>query len=220
MAWGGVGYIIIYICRKTFVMRSIEADKVSALLEKIQNRDESAFTQLFDLYRSKIYTTALRITKDEWVAEEILQDTFLKIWIAREQLKDIDNFEGWLYTVARNITYNVLKRTAREKGNFDRLVQDSITLFYPEADYHIQAKEFQKILDQAISRLPAKQKATYQLIKEQYLKREEAAAKLNVSPETVKWNLDQAMRSIRAYCMIRLKGLPLVFILHFFSKYF
>lgn len=182
--------------------------------------NEAAFKQLFDLYRSRVYTTARRMTKDEWLAEEILQDTFIKIWMSRDKLENIGNFEAWLYTVARNVTYNLLKRVAREKGNFDRLVQDSITLFYPEADYQIQEKEFQKILNQAIERLPAKQKATYQLIKEQHLKRDEAALQLNVSSETVKWNLDQAMRSIRAYCMVQLKGLPLVFILHFFSKYF
>lgn len=201
-------------------MQTIDADQVRKLLLKIQMGNEAAFKQLFDLYRSRVYTTARRMTKDEWLAEEILQDTFIKIWMSRDKLENIGNFEAWLYTVARNVTYNLLKRVAREKGNFDRLVQDSITLFYPEADYQIQEKEFQKILNQAIERLPAKQKATYQLIKEQHLKRDEAALQLNVSSETVKWNLDQAMRSIRAYCMVQLKGLPLVFILHFFSKYF
>lgn len=209
-----------YICFKTFIMESFEADKVKELLAKVHEGDESAFAMLFDLYRPKIYTTAMRITKDEWVAEEILQDTFLKIWMVRETLVKVVNFEAWLYTVARNITYNALKRTEREKNNFSRLVQDSITLFYPEADYQVQDKEFQKILAQAIDRLPAKQKATYQLIKGQNLKREQAAEQLNVSPETIKWNLDQAMRSVRAYCMLQLKDLPLIFILHFLSKYF
>lgn len=100
------------------------------------------------------------------------------------------------------------------------MAQNSITLFYPEADYHMQEKEFKNILDQAIVRLPEKQQATYRLIKEQNLKRDQAAAELNVSPETVKWNLDQAMRSIRAYCLAHLKDLPLILLLHFCSKYF
>ncbi len=200
-------------------MQISNPEKIKGLLLKIQNGEEGAFEQLFDLYRPKIYTTALRVTKDEWIAEEILQDTFIKIWMVRETLGNVDNFEGWLYTIARNITFNVLKRIARERGNLDRLTQDSVTVFYPPADHHVQTKEFQKILDQAVDRLPSKQKATYKLIKEQNLKRTEAAIELNVSPETVKWNLDQAMRSIRAFCMMQMKDLPIIVILYFFAKY-
>lgn len=209
-----------FIFAQSTTMPIDHSDKVKSLLLDIQQGEESAFAALFDLYRPKIYTAALRITKNEWVAEEIVQDTFVKVWISRATLGNIENFEGWLYTVARNITFNLLKRSEREKGNFNRMVQDSITLFYPPADYDIQTKEFQKILNEAIERLPTKQKATYKLIKEQHLKREQAVAELKVSAETVKWNLDQAMRSIRAYCLARLKDVPLIFILHFFSKYF
>jgi len=57
------------------------------------------------------------------------------------------------------------------------------------------------------------------LIKEKHMKRNEAASLLNVSPETVKWNLDQAMRNIRAYCLANMKELPLIIVLHLFFKY-
>lgn len=201
-------------------MQSGHPAHIRELLAEVGKGDEAAFTTLFDLYRPNIYTTALRITNDEWAAEEILQDTFVKVWINRAELRAVDNFDAWLYTVARNITYNAIKRTRKEKEHFNELAKDSITLFYPEADYKVQESEFKHILDQAIKRLPAKQQATYRLIKEQNLKREQAASELQVSPETVKWNLDQAMRSIRAYCVAHMKDLPLIFILHFYSKYF
>lgn len=188
---------------------------VKELLLQVRQGDETAFTALFDLYRPRIYTTALRITKDEWSAEEILQDTFVKIWKNRETLDDIGNFEGWLYTIARNITFNELKRIEREKSNYNRMVKDTVAEAGQGADTEMHTKEFQQLLYQAVARLPEKQKVTYQLIKEQQLKRDEAAALLQVSPETVKWNLDQAMRSIRAYCMMHMKDLPLIFILHF-----
>ena len=193
--------------------------RVKMLLSQIRDGDEAAFTVLFDLYRPRVYTTALRITKNEWAAEEILQDTFVQIWKNRVTLDQIDNFEGWVYTVARNITFNELKRMERERSNYNRLVQDTVSLVHPGADAEMHTKEFQQLLYQAIARLPEKQKLTYQLIKEQHLKRDEVATRLHVSPETVKWNLDQAMRSIRAYCSMHMKGLPVAFILHFL-KYF
>ncbi|MCD0489155.1 sigma-70 family RNA polymerase sigma factor [Pedobacter sp. MC2016-14] len=190
------------------------------LLQEIANGNEYAFTKVFEDYKANIYTTALRLTDDEWVAEEILQDTFVKVWINRTELPAIESFDGWLFTIARNLTFNALKRTEKEKQNLLSLTKDSIELFYPEDEYQNREKGFQEILDKAIERLPPKQQATYKLIKQQHLKRAQAAEQLNVSPETIKWNLDQAMRSIRAYCVAHAKDLPLIYLLHFFSKYF
>lgn len=194
-------------------------DEVS-LLYKVSMGNEQAFRVLFDKYRPNIYTTALRITADEWVAEEILQDTFLKVWLNREVIANLDNFGGWLYTIAKNLTYNAIKQSQNEKRKCLNMAKDSISVYYPQTDYLIQEREFKNILKQAIDRLPPKQQLTYRLIKQQEMKREEAASVLKVSAETVKWNLDQAMRSIRAFCMAHLKDASFIVVLYFSSKYF
>lgn len=191
-----------------------------SLLLGVSQGDETAFTNLFDLFRPNIYTTALRITRDEILSQEIVQDTFVKVWIGRAGLSKVENFNAWIYTVARNVTYTALKKDKKERENFEQLSRDSIGLFYPEADYKLQEKEFEKILSRAIDRLPNKQRETYRLIKEEGIKRNDAAMQLDVSPETVKWNLEQAMRSIRAYCLTHINEVPLILILHFLSRYF
>ncbi|MBE9601350.1 RNA polymerase sigma factor [Pedobacter sp. MC2016-24] len=201
-------------------MESTGKNDISSLLARIAMGDEAAFSHFFDLYRPNIYTTVLRITKDEWLSEEILQDTFVKTWISREALTGIENIENWLYKIARNVTYTAMKRSFREKQNFNQMTKASISLFYPETDYLERDEQFHSLLETAISRLPRKQQETFRLIKQSGLKREQVAAKLEVSAETVKWNLDQAMRSVRAYCTAHVKDLPLIFVLHFFSKYF
>lgn len=193
--------------------------ELSQLLLHVASGDEVAFRRLFDSFNANIYTTSLRISNDEIIAEDVVQDTFLKVWLNKEKLAAIDNFEGWLYTIARNITLNILKRKQHYK---QYLHEEGSILYriYPEADYQLQEKEFQSLLARAVERLPPKQLQTYRLIKEQFHKRAEVAAMLNVSPETVKSNIDQAMKSIRAYCMAHLKDMPLVLMLHFFTKYF
>lgn len=201
-------------------MDSVSKNGIKSLLQLVAQGDEAAFSRFFDLYRPNIYTTVLRITKDEWLAEEILQDTFVKTWISRETLTGIENVENWLYKVARNVTYTALKRSFREKQSFNQMAKDSITLFYPQTDYRDRDEKFHSLLEMAISRLPPKQQETFRLIKQSGLKREQVAEKLDVSAETVKWNLDQAMRSVRAYCTAHLKDFPLIFVIHFFSKYF
>lgn len=190
------------------------------LLRQVAAGDEQAFKSLFDRYRANIYTTALRFTNHEWMAEDIVQDTFVKVWLNRSLLPTLDNFDGWLYTLAKNITLNVLKKRENYKTYYQQEAKDALLRYFPEADYLVQDKEFQAMLQQAIERLPPKQQQTYRLIKEEYHKRDEVASMLRVSPETVKWNLDQAMKSIRAYCLANMKDLPFVLILHFCTKYF
>ncbi len=213
-------FVIIEPTKYLIDMKIIHTNEEMSLLESVAKGHEASFALLFDRYRSNIYTTALRIIGDEWSAEEILQDTFLKVWLNREKLPDLDNFGGWLYTIAKNLTYNSIKQTQNEKKKLLDVVKDSISICYREADHLTEENEFNKILEQAIERLPVKQKLTYKLIKQQDMKRDEAAIALNVSAETVKWNLDQAMRSIRAFCMAHLKDAPLIVTLYFSAKYF
>lgn len=190
------------------------------ILIKVAAADDLAFKKLFDLYRPNIYTTALRLTGNTDMAEDIVQDTFVKVWINKQLLTNVDNFEGWLYVLAKNITFNILKRQDSYKAYAHEEAKAALVRVYPEADYLLMDKEFQHMLKTAVDALPPKQRETYLLIKEQFLKRNEVAAQLNVSPETVKWNLDQAMKSIRAYCLANMKDAPFILLLHFLFKYF
>jgi RNA polymerase sigma-70 factor (ECF subfamily) len=171
---------------------------------------EDSFSRLFDFYRPNIYTTALRIIGDYTLAEEIVQDTFLKVWLKRETLPEIQNFVSWLYTVAQNYTFSALRKLKRERGHSGLLQMDpvigSTTLNI------IDEKEHARVLHQAIRRLPDKQRLTYHLMKEKGLRREEVAEILHVSPETVKTNLEMAIKRVRAFCLAHL-DLSILFLL-------
>ena len=74
----------------------------------IVSGDESSFRLFYDAYRPKIYTIALRLSADENIAEDVVQDTFLKVWINRANLVNIDNIEAWLYIIAKNAILTLL----------------------------------------------------------------------------------------------------------------
>jgi RNA polymerase sigma factor (sigma-70 family) len=169
------------------------------LLLEIASGNEDAFKEVFNFYRPNLYTTVKRITGDPQVAEEILLDSFLKVWLKRELLPDLENFGGWLYTIAENLTYNAIKSLKRRKEHSARFALNIYADHFAPADEWLREKEYQQLLHKAIACLPKKQQQTYILIKEHGLKRNEVARVLGVSPETVKWNLDQAMRSLRAF---------------------
>jgi RNA polymerase sigma-70 factor (family 1) len=173
------------------------------LLRLVAEGDRNAFTQIYNNYRNKIYSIAFELTESATVAEEIVQDTFLKIWVKRETLPEIEHFRAWLFTITRNYVFTALKRIARKESIEVSAIQDA-PLYDHDTEDRVLNNEYTRILQAAIDRLPDQQKQVYNLIKKEGLKREEAAAALHLSPETVKTHLAQAMRSIRTYCLARL----------------
>ncbi len=176
------------------------------LLEFTSKGDESAFTTLYNFYSHKIYAFALKLTQSTTVAQEIVEDVFLKIWIRRATLNEIENFNAYLFTIARNETYKILKQIAKNY-KIVLLSENNESLVHNSAEDYLVDKEFTSLLQKAIDRLPHQQKQVYKLMKEEDLKRGEVAKLLHVQPETVKFHLAQAMKNIRAYCMLHLNTL-------------
>jgi len=184
------------------------------IIELIAGSDENAFAQLFDHYRNKIYTVALKLTHSTTVAEEIVEDVFLKIWLRRAALNEIENFSAYLYTIARNETYKILKQIAKNY-KIVLLTEYDPSFVDNNTEEYLIGREFTSLLQKAIDRLPHQQKQVYQLMKEGDLKRGEVAELLQIKPETVKFHLAQAMKNIRAYCMMHL-GSSVGFLLFLF----
>lgn len=175
-----------------------------ALLLLVTRGNEEAFTRLFHEYRNKIYSIAYDLTESTRVSEEIVQDVFLKIWIKRERLVDVASFRAYLFTMTRNHVFTTLKKMVRRRNLEIPVGQETDEAYYNSTEDQLLNKEYAGILRDAIDRLPERQKQVYVLIKERGVKRDAAAAALQLSPETVKAHLTQAMRNIRAYCLAHL----------------
>ena len=198
-------------------MLNIRLHNEKELLKCVAEGDEGAFAKLFAHYRNRVYTIAFKLTRSNIIAEEIVQDVFLKIWQKGPDLPAIKNFNAYLFIVTRNHIYKVLKDIARNYKvvtlpDEDQVLSDSNT-----ADFLVN-KEYTLLLQNAIERLPSQQKQVYYLVKDQGFKRDEVAQQLHIQPETVKFHLAQAMKNIRAFCMLHL-GFFIGFII-FLSRFF
>jgi len=170
------------------------------ILIKIAEGDQKAFELLFLHYRTGIYITSFRLTHSSALSEEIVQDVFLKVWLKRSGLGQIGNFRAYLFTIAQNTIYSAMRKLCKQKF-ISRDPASIAALATTEED--VKNGDYEQLLQEAVDRLPAKQKKTYVLIKEKGLKREQAAVILHVSSETVKSNLEQAIRNIKAYCLAK-----------------
>jgi len=171
------------------------------LLLSLAKGNDNAFAGVFHHYRHRIYAIAFRLLGSASQAEDTVQDVFLKMWLKRQELHEISHFKAYLFTVTRNHIFNSLKLLAREQLMESEL---SAAVVPHVKDAAIIHKEYEQILQNAIAQLSPQQELIYKLSREEGLKRNEIADRLQLSPETIKVHLANAMRSIRAFCLARM----------------
>lgn len=168
------------------------------LLFRISSGDQLAFRILFCAYSPKVYSFALRLTRSDSMAEEVVQDIFMKIWINRESAVTIEQFSAYLFTITRNHIFNLLKKVATEATAKNHLSKE-LSEAHRETEATILYRESQQILNQVVSNLPPQQKLVYSLCHNEGLKYEEVAQRLNISRLTVKTHMQQALRTIKSH---------------------
>lgn len=168
------------------------------LLLQVAKGDEIAFRQLYDVYRQKIFSLGMYLTHSEVLAEEIVQDVFMKVWEKRSQMSEISFFNSWIRTVARNTCSNHLRSLAIEKlALHEYALKTNIAPISPDACFEI--KEYKQFLEAAIQQLPPQQRKVYLMSRRQGMKQEDIATKLNISYYTVKEYMKLANRSVINY---------------------
>jgi RNA polymerase sigma-70 factor (family 1) len=170
------------------------------LLNRISKGDEDAFTEIFHHFSRRIWQFVLKKTKSEAIAEEIVQEVFLKLWVKKETAADIENMESFLYTMAVNKTYDHFRKVSgdsKKLEGFWRQVQQSPVS--NSVEEIIDFRESMEIVNQAIEQLPPQRKKIYQMNRLEGLSYDEIAQQLNISKSTVSNQLVEATKFIRDY---------------------
>ena len=80
------------------------------LIGRLKQNDKEAFNLLFYMYAEKLFKFSLTFFNEETEAEEIVQEVFLKIWLKRKTISDPSTFNAYIYTIAKNLIFNNLKK--------------------------------------------------------------------------------------------------------------
>ncbi|MDR6783252.1 RNA polymerase sigma-70 factor (family 1) [Pedobacter africanus] len=174
--------------------------------EKIEHKDvltkdkalELIFSDLFRAYEYPLYTLALRLSKDDFVAKDIIQEVFMSLWNMREKLHEINNIEGYLFRITRFKVIGHLRKVSAD----DRL-KEKIWLALKDLEQdgaaRIEEKEFNAVLATAIAQLPLKRKQVYLLKTSEGKTYKDIADEMKISQHTVKNHLSSATASIRDF---------------------
>jgi len=172
-------------------------DEVS-LLNQLKDGNSGAYMQLYDHYHQKLYVYILRFVKIPAIAEDILQDVFLKIWEVRQQINPGMSFNGYLYRISRNMVFKLMKKIAAD-DELRLKVMHQLNNSVEEAHLKLQWKQYDKMLNDAVNLLPPKRQQVFKLCREQGMKYDEVAEKLGISRNTVKEHMISAMKSVKEY---------------------
>lgn len=166
------------------------------LLLQISEGDEQAFRQLFTAYSAILLPFLLRLTKSKPVAEELLQDVFLKVWLHRDKLPEIQQLKPWVFRIASNGAFSWLRKMAVEQK---ALFSQKIHTQGESVEEGVETKQMVEAIRQAIVSMPPQRRKIYQLSRDAGMRPSEIADELNISVSTVKNTLTSALNDIRKY---------------------
>ncbi|WP_212002560.1 RNA polymerase sigma factor [Chitinophaga sp. HK235] len=168
------------------------------LLLAIAEGDETAFVRLFEKHRAKVYFAAQKLLKSDISSKDVLQEVFTTIWLNRESLHEIENFDAYLHTMVRNNIYSKLRRKKAEVKVI-RTIQENSVDMDSGTEESIKLRDLQATLSRAARLLTPQQKHVYHLSRTAGFSHDEIAAQLNISKETVKKHIMAANKIVQTF---------------------
>jgi RNA polymerase sigma-70 factor (ECF subfamily) len=162
-----------------------------------ENELEMLFAGIFKTYEYRLYLLALKLTKSDLYARDVIQEVFLKLWEHRESIHSIENMEAWLYRLTENKVIDFLRKAAAD-GRLKEVLWNKLPT-NPEVERSVEVKEYNYIIQKAIDQLPPQRKLIYYLNREEGLNYQQIANELHISRHTVKNQLSTALQSIRRF---------------------
>lgn len=166
------------------------------LFSLVSRGNHKAFQEVYDHFEPRLFAFVCSMSKSKTTAEEIVQELFIKLWTTRDRLAAVNNPRAYVFTIAANLTYNYLKKRAREIALAEKMRQKSSVISNATEEV-IYFLESQKLVEEVVEQMPAQRRAVYLMSREEGLSKEEIATKMSISPNTVRNHLSDSLRLLR-----------------------
>lgn len=162
------------------------------LLSQLKKGDKEAFDKLFYRYAGKIFNFAKSFCNDDADAEEVVQETFLRIWLKRDTITNFKSFDAYIFTISKNFVFNNLRKSFHRKKYQQHLGKSSLpgentTL----NDFHFE--ETNLAITAIIDQFPPKRREVFLLSRKQGLTNKEIAEKPEISTKAVEYHISHSL---------------------------
>jgi len=158
--------------------------------------DESVFTLAYEIYSAKVYRLAFKFLKDKQQSEEIVQETFIKLWLGREQLDASGNVWLYLFVIAKRLSLNALRQNACAV-HFANDVLPVAKEMHNETEEEVLAHDLEQYAEKIIKKLPRQQQLIFKLSRVDGLSHKQIAEQLHISQNTVKNHMVDALKTLK-----------------------
>lgn len=158
--------------------------------------DNIAYTEIYNRYHGKLYIHVFQKLGSREDSKDVIHDLFISLWHNHSKLELKTTLAAYLYTAAR---YRVFDRISRKQVETKYI--KSIELFASQGEYitdhEVRERELVALIDKEIAALPPKMREIFNLSRKENLTHKEIAVKLNLSSQTVKTQVNNALRVLR-----------------------
>ena len=178
-----------------FFTMAAQSDPDAALMLRVKRGDRAAFAELVDKYKQPVMNFIFRSLRDEAESEDLAQNVFLQVYKSRARYKQTAKFSTWLFTIARNLCLNELRRRSRHPAESleethpeneeqpPKQYEDKSQLAAPDEVLH---GELAEKIEEALAELPENQRSAILLCRQDDLSYEEIAKVLRTSLSATK----------------------------------
>ena len=168
-------------------------------IKELKDGDEICFKQVFDQYHQKLYFFILYKTKSEYIAEEVVQMAFTKLWQCRQTLHEEYTISTQLFRIATTILIDFLRKYNNKEAITSRLDVLDIEKGVDSTNEKVSGAELQKKISEAVNDLPPVRKQVFEMSREQGMSYREIAETLSVSSKTVETHIYKALKQIKKH---------------------
>lgn len=166
------------------------------LVEAMAAGDLTAFTRVYGAYHGFVFHFAVKFLKSTFLAEEVVNDVFLKLWENRSQLVPGQSLKAYLATVCKNHVFNLLKKAKRESAIMEE-IRRLVAVARNQTEEDLFGAELEQVIDQIVSQLPEQRQRIFRMYRFEELDLDAIAGKLHISKGTAKDHMVRANRFVR-----------------------
>ncbi len=168
------------------------------LIERLRRRDAQALAELYDRYGRLVYSLILRVVKDAGIAEDLVQETFMRVW---NRVQAFDAQKGsigpWLLAVARNRAIDYLRSAGGRERNALEFEETDHPALYTNMEHDILSSDQARLIQTALGKLSPNQRQVIELAYFEGLSQTEMAERMGQPLGTVKTWVRSALKNLR-----------------------
>lgn len=168
------------------------------LFKEVSEGNERAFRIIYNRYYQRMYSFAGKVVKSPHVAEEIVQEVFIRLWEQRELLSEVKNPDNYVFIVIRNHTYNYLRAAANEQIRREKL-WEALQQRAADESTSLEAEEAEQFLEKLLAKLSPQQRKIFRMSREDGFSHQQIAEELHLSKDTVKKHVANSLKIFKAH---------------------